>query len=109
MRSPIKKSPVYNIPYVYFVTLSDNAQSPILGQPVGCEDHRFVVSRNNSCYSKNVMVFGASDTGKTLSYVHPNVLQSVNNGESVILTDTQGLHNNKNIQYIINRGELLGN
>lgn len=108
MRSPIKKSPGYSIPDTYFVTLADNAQSPILGQPVGCEDHRFVVSRNNSCYSKNVIVFGASDTGKTLSYVYPNVLQSVNNGESVILTDTQGLHNNKNIQYIINRAKEKG-
>lgn len=40
--------------------------------------------------AKNVIIFGSSGSGKTFRYVEPNVRNSIENGETVIVTDPTG-------------------
>lgn len=64
----------------------DKAQGTLLG----IKDGKAVALPLNSRLNKHTAIFGASGTGKSRSFVRPQILQCVARGESVIITDPKG-------------------
>ena len=62
---------------------------PILGQTDDTTRH-VIMQLPKMRINKHVLVFGASQSGKTFCYVLPNALQAARRRESVIMTDPKG-------------------
>ena len=62
---------------------------PILGQ-MDQTAKRVIMQLPKMRINKHVLIFGASQSGKTFCYVLPNALQAARRRESVIMTDPKG-------------------
>ena len=66
------------------------------------KNHRF--SFDDNCMNRNVAVIGSPGSGKTYSYVKPNILAMAREEHSMIISDTKGDLVKKYSMYLENKG-----
>jgi type IV secretion system protein VirD4 len=60
------------------------------GVILGKRGHDIIALPQETRYNRHILVFGASGSRKSRSYVRPAIFQSVLNGQSIIVTDPKG-------------------
>lgn len=67
----------------------DEAMGTVLGQLDRTEEH-IISHRSRSNSNDNMVIFGASGSGKSFCFVKPFIVQAIRRGESVLVTDSKG-------------------
>lgn len=82
------------VKYIFKVSRIENTDEIIYGQLKGTESGRNTISYKNASSgaskNKNTMIFGASGSGKSYTFVRNNIMQSIKRGEPFVVTDPKG-------------------